>query len=106
MKPFAELRRLFSPYEFAVAGMLILYSMPALLLLLALAGTGRAFFIPFIFFILLGAFLGHLSRCPCCRRRPSSHYLVDPSTGEQIPIISRMWPERVCTGCGTRLDGI
>jgi hypothetical protein len=47
-----------------------------------------------------------LSRCPNCRRRPSRHYLVDRSTGEQIPILARLWPERVCSGCGTRLDGI
>jgi hypothetical protein len=106
MRPIAELRRLFSPYEFAVAGRVLLYVMPVILMLLVLAGSGRRGFILVVVFILLGFSLEQLSRCPNCRRRPSSHYLVDRSTGEQIPMIARMWPEQVCSGCGTRLDGI
>ncbi len=105
MKLIAELRRLFSPYEFAVAGELFLSLTVAVMLLLAAAGVGRIGFILIGIFMLLFVACEELSRCPQCRRRPSGYYFVKRS-GEQIPIISRLWPERVCSGCGTRLDGI
>jgi hypothetical protein len=108
MKLSKELRSLFSPYELAAFSAFVQLAIVVGAVALAIGGRSEA---AMAILFLLGFVVifasEELSRCPGCGKRPRKRFLLGMETGiGQIFVAQRFWPERVCSSCGTRLDGI
>jgi hypothetical protein len=102
-----ELRSLFSPYELAVGGVLIQFVLFATAVLLVATGRPAAIFLLAPLMLAARLVVGEISRCPGCGKRPTKSYLLNHETGiGRLFFRERAWPERECSSCRTRLDGI
>jgi hypothetical protein len=107
MKLFDEVRSVFSPYEIAAAGRLLNFAFIGLAVVLAVTGRVTAFLLLMPVAAVVGLLAGELSRCRTCGKRPTKFYLLDRETGiGRFLFQERYWPERECSSCRTRLDGI
>jgi hypothetical protein len=107
MKAFDQVRSAFSPYEIAAGGRLLNVAIFGLAVAFAMTGRILAFFLLIPVAAAASLLAGELSRCPACGKRPTKLYLLDRETGMgQFLFQERYWPERECSSCRTRLDGI
>jgi hypothetical protein len=107
MKLFDEIRSVFSPYEISASGRLLNLAFFGLAFAFAVTGRVTAFFLLMPVAAAVGLLAGELSRCPTCGKRPTKLYLLERETGiGRFLFQERHWPERECSSCRTRLDGI
>lgn len=105
MRWISWLRSAFSRYELALLGYCLQIALFVLIVVALFRGASWLAIAIGIIVVLVGIATWVASACPVCGKPPSFFYLTDRDTEwRKLFLIGRLWPERSCSECGTRLD--
>ena len=95
----------FSRYELAVLGYLLHWVLTLVVVAAVIKGQGWFAAALAVLVLLNGILTFVASLCPECGKSPMYLRLGLRSRGlNNVFAIGRLWPERICSDCGTRLD--